>query len=110
MCSNVCMNSLLAFMRRVPQDCGQEVVDLLNKCLASDACARPCAYDLMCFLARHLGSRLQKELIISSLEDSQAADDSPLAECKSTRSISSATLTSLINSESDLSMQSNCSD
>jgi hypothetical protein len=54
---------------RVPSECGQDVADLIEQCCSANAAARPTAHDLIYFLARHLGRRLQRELSSSSSEE-----------------------------------------
>eukprot|EP00884_Botryococcus_braunii_P012609 jgi/Botrbrau1/21349/Bobra.0184s0058.1 len=59
---------------RVPEECGQEVMDLINTCLSWDAASRPSALDLMRFMAEHLKSPLSRKHSASSDE----GDDSIL--------------------------------
>jgi hypothetical protein len=47
---------------------------VLKKCLASDAAARPCVHDLMCFLRRHLEAGRQNEQCIGTVEDLDTLD------------------------------------
>eukprot|EP00884_Botryococcus_braunii_P002181 jgi/Botrbrau1/11964/Bobra.341_1s0029.1 len=41
---------------RVPEECNQDVADLIDKCCTPNPAERPTAQDLMAFLARHSGS------------------------------------------------------
>jgi serine/threonine protein kinase len=93
-------------LRRVPGDCDQEVVDLLNTCLSPDPASRPRATDLMCFLARHMGDRLQKELSTGIVEHLERPDVKQLEACEYDYPSCNANPGSFDDSESTLSLQS----
>eukprot|EP00884_Botryococcus_braunii_P016077 jgi/Botrbrau1/3152/Bobra.0070s0118.1 len=59
---------------RVPEECQQDVADLIDRCCTMMPEARPTATDLMSFLAKHLGNSLQQELTpdLSSSADTHA--------------------------------------
>eukprot|EP00884_Botryococcus_braunii_P005890 jgi/Botrbrau1/15301/Bobra.0096s0004.1 len=47
---------------RVPQECPQEVADVIERCTTADPKERPTAKDLMGFMANYLGISLEEEL------------------------------------------------
>lgn len=65
-------------MRRVPEECPQEVADMIDRCSMPEPRDRPTALELVRFMANQLGSRLQQEL---SLNQSLSNDLDVQAPC-----------------------------
>lgn len=64
-------------MRRVPEECPQEVADMIVCCLEKPPRERPTALDLVRFMANQLGSRLQQELSLSQSLSNDLDGQSP---------------------------------
>jgi hypothetical protein len=52
---------------RVPEECCQEIAELMDRCLATDAAARPTAHELVNILTTHLNRHLEELVRMSRL-------------------------------------------
>jgi hypothetical protein len=61
---------------RVPEECCDEIAELIDRCLATDAAARPTAHELVNILTTHLSRHMEEILRLSRL----TSNDSDLDE------------------------------